>query len=159
MTDTEPQAGMRPAPWLAGPLTTALGLAAHIASGGTATSLPIIAALTALLCMAAAILGRLQGSIWAWLTFCAFSQQFVHLGFSAFLGPAADGPAGHGHTAAIQIPAPGDGPAPAHHSLHLMLHLHAAAALSTYGVLRYWPRVAGQYRRLAARGPIPRARV
>ena len=43
---------------LAGPFSTSLGLAAHLAAGGPAPSLMILAALAALLGMAAAMIGR-----------------------------------------------------------------------------------------------------
>ena len=135
--------------WLAGPLSTGLGLAAHLAAGGPAPSLMILAALAALLGMAAAMLGRFSLPGWAVLLGCALAQQLLHLGFAAFSGGSGEGIAGHGHGGstpgvvqdATQDPPPDAGtPAPAAYSPHLMLHVHMAAALAAYAVVSYWPR-------------------
>jgi hypothetical protein len=135
--------------WLAGPLSTGLGLAAHLAAGGPAPSLMILAALAALLGMAAAMLGRFSLPGWAVLLGCALAQQLLHLGFAVFSGGSGEGITGHGHggsapgvvqDAAQDPPPDGGAAAPAGYSLHLMLHLHMAAALAAYAVINYWPR-------------------
>ena len=135
--------------WLAGPLCTGLGLAAHLAAGGPAPSLMILAAVAALLGMAAAMMGRFVLPGWAVLLGCALAQQLLHLGFAVFSGGSGDGITGHGHGGsapgvvqdAAQAPPPDAGAAaPAAYSLHLMLHLHVAAALAAYAVINYWPK-------------------
>jgi hypothetical protein len=139
--------------WLAGPLSTGVGLAAHLASGGPAPNLMIVAALAALLGMAAAILGRFRLPGWALLIGFAVAQQLLHLGFAAFSGGSGAGFSGHGHGGAAQDPLPGgEAAAPVGYSVHLMLHLHVAAALAAYAAMNYWPQLARWSRRFSATG-------
>ncbi|MCU1568391.1 MAG: hypothetical protein JWQ56_3328 [Pseudarthrobacter sp.] len=149
MESVEPKERTGSRAWLAGPLSTGLGLAAHLAAGGPAPTLIILAALAALLAMAAAMMGRVSLPGWAVLLACALAQQLLHLGFAVFSGGSGEGVAGHGHGGSaqglVQDPAQGPSPAgqaeaPAGYSLHLMLHLHMAAALAAYAVMNYWPR-------------------
>jgi hypothetical protein len=143
--------------WLAGPLSTGLGLVAHVAAGGPAPSLTILAALAALLGMAAAMAGRFSLPGWAVLLGCGLAQQLLHLGFAAFSGGSGEGLSGHGHGGSVQNVDPAQGsplaggtPSPAGYSLQLMLHVHMAAALAAYAVINYWPRFARWPRRVPA---------
>lgn len=150
MEDAKPGGGPGSGAWLAGLVSAGLGLAAHLAAGGPAPSLMILAALTALLGMAAAMLGRLSLPGWALLLACALAQQLLHLGFSAFSGGAGGGLSGHGHGGVAPTPSPaGEVAPPAGYSLHLMLHLHMAAALATCAAINYWPRLTGWSGRVA----------
>lgn len=134
--------------WLAGPISTGLGLAAHVAAGGSAPGLLILVALAALLGMAAAILGRVPKPGWVLLIVCGVAQQLLHLGFAVFSGGSGSGLSVHGHGGITQdAPSAGEAAAPAAHSLHLMLHLHLAAALAAYAAINYWPRLAAWSRR------------
>ncbi|WP_104044200.1 hypothetical protein [Arthrobacter sp. ZGTC412] len=143
MDDAKPSARAGSLAWVAGPLSTGLGLVAHLAAGGTAPSLMIIEALAALLGMAAAILGRFPVPGWALLLLCGVAQQLLHLGFAVFSGGSGSGLSEHGHGGITQEPSPaGEVAAPAGYSLHLMLHLHMAAALAAYAAINYWPRLA-----------------
>lgn len=157
MTDVQPVERVRSGAWMAGPLSTVLGLVAHVAAGGPAPSLMILAALAALLGMTAAMSGRLNLPGWAVLLACALAQQLLHLGFAAFSGGSGEGVSGHGHGGGApnvandqpQDPLPA-GAAPGEYSLHLMLHVHVAAALAAYALLRYWPRISRWSRRVPA---------
>ena len=147
--------------WLAGPLSTGFGLAAHLAAGGPAPSLIILAALAALLGMAAAMIGRFSVPGWAVLLGCAVAQQLLHLGFAAFSGGSGEGMPSHGHGGSGQeVPYPAqDRPSgaeaapPPGYSPHLMLHAHMAAALLTYAVMYYWPGFVRWFRRFHASRP------
>ncbi len=148
--DAKPKTRAGSGAWLGGPISTGLGLAAHLAAGGPAPSLMILLALAALLGMAAAILARFPMPAWALLLFCAVAQQLLHLGFTGFSGGSGSGLSVHGHGGIQQeVPPAGEVAAPAGHSLHLMLHLHMAAALATYAAIKYWPRLAGWSRRIS----------
>jgi hypothetical protein len=146
------------AAWVAGPVSTAFGLAAHLASGGPAPTLMILVALAALLGMGAAMIGRFSLPGWAVLLACGLAQQLLHLGFAVFSGGSGEGLPGHGHGGSApnvaadqpQAPHPAAGGAPGEYSLHLMLHVHLAAALAAYAVIAYWPRMAHWSRRLPA---------
>jgi hypothetical protein len=149
--DAKPHARASSLAWLAGPLSTALGLAAHVAAGGPAPNIMILGALAALFGMAAAILGRFALPGWALLLLCGVAQQLLHLGFAGFSGGAGSGLSEHGHGGVIQEPRPaGEAAAPAGHSLHLMLYLHMAAALASNAAILYRPRIAGWFRRTSA---------
>ncbi|WP_461173629.1 hypothetical protein M1D93_02495 [Arthrobacter sp. Z1-9] len=151
MDEARPKAPYASGAWLAGPLSTGFGLAAHLAAGGPAPGLLILVALAALLGMAAAILGRFPLPGWALLLLCAVAQQLLHLGFSVFSGGSGTGLSLHGHGGISQDvpPAGGEVAAPAGHSLHLMLHLHMAAALAAYAAINYLPRLAAWARRIS----------
>ncbi|MDQ0661958.1 hypothetical protein QFZ35_000456 [Arthrobacter ulcerisalmonis] len=137
--------------WLAGPLATVLGLAAHIAGGGQSPAIAIVAALAALLSLGAVVLERLASAQlpgWAVLLVSAVAQQLLHLAFAAFSAASAVPLPGHVHGG---LPAPDVPPspgAPAAHSLHLMLYLHAGAALVTAGAVAQWNRITGWARAL-----------
>ncbi len=148
MDDAKAKVSAGSGAWLAGPISTALGLAAHLAAGGPAPGLLILLALAALLGMAAAILGRFPMPGWVLLLVCGVAQQLLHLGFTVFSGGSGSGLSVHGHGGITQdVPPAGEAAAPAAHSLHLMLHLHMAAALAAYAAINYWPRLAGLSRR------------
>jgi hypothetical protein len=148
--DAKPKVPAGSGAWLAGPISTGLGLAAHLAAGGPAPGLPILLALAALLGMAAAIVGRFPMPGWVLLLVCGVAQQLLHLGFAVFSGGSGSGLSVHGHGGIIQdVPPGGEVAAPAGHSLHLMLHLHMAAALAAYAAVNYWPRLAGWSRRIS----------
>jgi hypothetical protein len=154
------RAAGNPSPaWAAGPVSTGLGLAAHLAAGGQAPGIPIVAALAALLGMVAAMAGRHRLPGWAVLVAAAVAQQLLHLAFAAF--STASGFTLPGHHGAASIPegpgAPAAGmPAPdatgATHSLHLMLHLHAAAALAAAAVVTQWTRLLSAVKRRGRSG-------
>jgi len=135
---------------LAGPLATALGLAAHVAGGGAAPAVVIIVALAALLGLGAVLLERLappQLPGWAVLAASAVAQQLLHLAFSAFSTASAVPLPGHDHGAGSAPDVPSSAAAaPAAHSLHLMLYLHAAAALGAAAVVAQWSRVSAWVR-------------
>ncbi|MDQ0925264.1 hypothetical protein QF038_003772 [Pseudarthrobacter sp. W1I19] len=158
MASVQPKDRSQSTAWLAGPLSTGFGLAAHLAAGGPAPSLIILAALGALLGMAAAMMGRFSLPGLAVLLACAVAQQLLHLGFAAFSGGSGERVAGHGHGGSVQdVPFPPQDPrsgaeaAPtAAYSPHLMLHAHVAAALLTYAVMYYWPGLVRWSRRLHA---------
>ncbi|MDQ0692841.1 hypothetical protein [Arthrobacter sp. W4I7] len=151
--------------WLAGPLSTGLGLVAHVAAGGPVPSLMILAALAALMGMAAAMVGRFSLPGWTVLLACGLAQQLLHLGFAAFSGGSGEGLSGHGHGGSVLNVDPAQGPppaggaaSPAGYSLQLMLHVHMAAALAAYAVMNYWPSFARWPRRVqAARQKSPAA--
>jgi len=156
------------AAWLAGPVSIGLGLAAHLAAGGPAPSLMILAALAALFGMAAAMIGRYSLPGWAVLLAFGLAQQLLHLAFAAFSGGSGgsgEGLSGHGHGGSVQNAGPAQDPPPSGeaasltgHSLHLMLHVHMAAALAAYAIISYWPRFASWSRRIpAARQKSPAA--
>jgi len=154
------RAAGNPSPaWAAGPVSTGLGLAAHLAAGGQAPGIPIVAALAALLGMVAAMAGRHRLPGWAVLVAAAVAQQLLHLAFAAF--STASGFTFSGHHGAASLPegpgAPATGvPAPdatgATHSLHLMLHLHAAAALAAAAVVTQWTRLLSAVKRRGRSG-------
>ncbi|MDQ0675438.1 hypothetical protein QFZ36_002999 [Pseudarthrobacter siccitolerans] len=151
--------------WLAGPLSTGLGLVAHVAAGGPVPSLMILAAVAALMGMAAAMVGRFSLPGWAVLLACGLAQQLLHLGFAAFSGGSGEGLSGHGHGGNMQNVDTAQGPrpaveaaSPAGYSLQLMLHVHMAAALAAYAVMNYWPSFTRWPRRVqAARQKSPAA--
>jgi len=137
--------------WLAGPLGTALGLAAHVGGGGQAPAVIIIAALAVLLGLGAVLLDRVapaQVPGWAVLVAAAVAQQLLHLAFTAFSTASAVPLPGHGHGTPPTADAPPSAGAPAAHSLHLMLYLHAAAALLAAATVAQWGRLAGWARAL-----------
>lgn len=165
MKTLQPRERAAPGAWLAGPLSTGLGLIAHVAAGGAAPSLMILAALAALLGMSAAMTGRYSLPGWAVLLACGLAQQLLHLGFAAFSGSSGEGLSGHGHGGSVQNvdptqdpPPAGEAASPPAYSLQLMLHMHLAAALAAYAAINYWPRFARWPHRVqAARQKSPAA--
>ena len=159
-TDTPAPAAGNPSPaWAAGPVSTGLGLAAHLAAGGQAPGIPIVVALAALLGMVAAMAGRHRLPGWAVLVAAGVAQQLLHLAFAAFSTASGFTLPGHHGGASIPegpgVPAAGL-PAPdatgATHSLHLMLHLHAAAALTAAAAVTQWTRLVSVVRRARSGG-------
>ena len=159
-TDTPAPAAGNPSPaWAAGPVSTGLGLAAHLAAGGQAPGIPIVVALAALLGMVAAMAGRRRLPGWAVLVAAGVAQQLLHLAFAAF--STASGFTLPGHHGGASIPEGPGVPAAgvpardatgATHSLHLMLHLHAAAALTAAAAVTQWTRLVSVVRRRARSG-------
>jgi hypothetical protein len=127
--------------WLAGPLATGLGWAAHVASGGQSPAVLIVLALAALLGMAASMVGPRQLPAWAILLAAGLVQQLLHLAFAAFSVSSGVPLPGHGHDAGAPPAEPGSRGAAAPHSLHLMLYAHTAAALVTMAVVTQWSKM------------------
>jgi hypothetical protein len=127
--------------WLAGPLATGLGWAAHVASGGQSPAMLIVLALAALLGMAASMVGPRQLPAWAILLAAGLAQQLLHLAFAAFSVSSGVPLPGHGHDAGAPPAEPGSQEAAAPHSLHLMLYAHTAAALVTMAVATQWSKM------------------
>ena len=154
------RAAWNPSPaWAAGPVSTGLGLAAHLAAGGQAPGIPIVVALAALLGMVAAMAGRHRLPGWAVLVAAGVAQQLLHLAFAAF--STASGFTLPGHHGGASIPERPGVPAAgvpardatgATHSLHLMLHLHAAAALTAAAVVTQWTTLVSVARRARSGG-------
>ena len=147
--------------WLAGPLATLPGLAAHVAGGGQPPAIAIVAALAALLSLAAVVLERVvvgrdrpasaQLPGWAFLVAAAAAQQLLHLAFAAFATASPVPLPGHGHGGPPTPDAPSSPISPATHSLHLMLYLHAGAALLNAAAAARWNRLTRALRRKQAR--------
>lgn len=143
MHDAEPplRAGSRSLAWLAGPLATGLGWAAHMLGGGRSPALLIVVALAALLGMAAAMAGPRRLPPWAVLVVAGLAQQLLHLAFSALSSPSGFALPGHGHG---DVPSPQAAEEPgraAPHDLHLLLYLHATAALLTALAVTQWEKI------------------
>jgi hypothetical protein len=141
--------------WVAGPLSTGLGLAAHLAAGGQAPGILIVTALAALLGMAAAMAGRrpLQG--WAVLVAAGVAQQLLHLAFASFSTASGFSLSGHHLASPPDVPVPGVSATEesgASHSLHLMLHLHMAAALVVMVTVTQWTKVVSVVQRRGGSG-------
>ncbi|MFN3922279.1 MAG: hypothetical protein ACK4K6_01305 [Pseudarthrobacter sp.] len=156
-TDIPAPAARHPFPvWAAGPLSTGLGLSAHLAAGGRAPGILIVIAVAALLGMAAAMAGprRLPG--WAVLVAAGVAQQLLHLAFAAFSTSSGFAfPGHHGGAAVPETPTAGVPAAEASgaaHSLHLMLHFHVAAALAAAAVTTQWTKVVSMVRRTGRSG-------
>ena len=135
--------------WLAGPLSTALGLAAHVAGGGQSPAVVIVVALAALLGLGAVLVERLappQLPGWAVLVASAVAQQLLHLAFAAFSTSTTVSLPGHDHGAGSTPGVPSSAGAPAAHSLHLMLYLHAGAALAGAAAVAQWSRISTWFR-------------
>ena len=141
--------------WVAGPLSTGLGLAAHLAAGGQAPGILIIAALAALFGMVAAMAGRRPLPGWAALVAAGLAQQLLHLAFASFSTASGFSLPGHHSASPPAPPAPGVS-APeasgASHSLHLMLHLHMAAALVVMVTVSQWKKVVSVVQRTGGSG-------
>jgi hypothetical protein len=130
--------------WVAGPISSGLGLAAHLAAGGQAPGILIIAALTALLGMMAAMAGRRPLPGWAVLVAAGLAQQLLHLAFASFSTASGFSLPGHHSASQPDVPVPGVSAPEASgtsHSLHLMLHLHMAAALVVMVTVTQWTKV------------------
>ncbi|TLM88032.1 hypothetical protein [Pseudarthrobacter sp. NamE5] len=137
--------------WLAGPVSTGLGLAAHLAAGGQAPAVLIVVALAALLGMGASMLGTRRLPAWGVLLTAALAQQLLHLAFAAFSTAGGFSLAGHGHgETALQEASNPAGPAPdsSSHDLHLMLHLHVGAALVVMVLVTQWMKMGSMLKRL-----------
>lgn len=135
--------------WLAGPLSTALGLAAHVAGGGQSPAVVIVVALAALLGLGAVLVERLappQLPGWAVLVASAVAQQLLHLAFAAFSTSTTVSLPGHDHGAGSTPAVPSSAGAAAAHSLHLMLYLHSGAALAAAAAVAQWSRISTWFR-------------
>ncbi|WP_416417825.1 hypothetical protein [Paenarthrobacter aromaticivorans] len=135
--------------WVAGPVAVALGLAAHVISGGGAPAMPVLLALVALSALAAQLIARwIHGPILL-LLLSGVAQQLLFFGFEA-LGGSFHGVGflDHLHGQPQQpVAVPADSqPGPSEvHAADLMLYTHAAAAILTL-------LVAAGVSRLARRG-------
>lgn len=157
VADTPAPAAPHPFPaWAAGPMSTGLGLAAHLAAGGQAPAILIVIAVAALLGMAAAMAGRRRLPGWGVLVAAGVAQQLLHLAFAAFSTASGFALQGHhGGAPIVETPSAGVPSAEASvsaHSLHLMLHFHVAAALAAAGVTTQWPKVVATVRRKGRSG-------
>jgi hypothetical protein len=116
--------------WLAGPATVSLATGAHLVSGGQNPGPLILLALTALISLAATLLGALLASGWSLLVFCGLIQQLLHLAFDFFGSVPGGVSPRHGHDGGMdwQLPEP-SAEAASPHSGELMLDTHVAAAL------------------------------
>jgi hypothetical protein len=140
--------------WVAGPVAVALGLAAHVVSGGGAPAMPVLLAFVALSALAAQLIAHwIHGPILL-LLLSGVAQQLLFFGFDALGGSFAgvgflehlhgqpqqpvnvpsDSQAGSGQAGSGQV-----------HAGDLMLYTHAAAAILTL-------LVAAGVSRLARRG-------
>ncbi|WP_144661783.1 hypothetical protein [Paenarthrobacter nicotinovorans] len=118
--------------WVSGLIAVGLGLAAHMAAGGSSPAFPVLLGLAALCCLAAELLARWVHGPLILLLISGVAQQLLHLGFTAFGGYfPGNGWFEHLHGAGQ---APGDltgvgasnGGSP-----HIMLYTHTAAAILT----------------------------
>jgi hypothetical protein len=115
--------------WLAGPAAVSLGWCAHLVSGGQNPGPLILLALTALISLAATLLGRLLASGWSLLVFCGLIQQLLHLALTFSAAAPGAGSSKHGHDRVDwQLPEIPAEPASSH-SGELMVDTHVAAAL------------------------------
>lgn len=115
--------------WLAGPAAVGLGSLAHLISGGQNPGPLILLALTALISLAATLLGRFLASGWFLLVFCGLIQQLLHLALTFLAATPGTGSSQHGHDRVDwQLTEVTAGPASSH-SGELMLNAHVAAAL------------------------------
>ncbi|WP_284981724.1 hypothetical protein [Arthrobacter sp. efr-133-TYG-118] len=120
--------------WEVGPAAVALGLVAHLVSGGVSPGVPVLIALTALLSMCASLLARINLPNWLLLVLCGVAQQVLHLAFDRLSGTfSVVALAQHQHAATgwqpgqlTATPFVASG-----HSPDLMLDAHVAAALLT----------------------------
>jgi hypothetical protein len=141
--------------WVAGPLSTGLGLAAHLAAGGQAPGILIVTALAALLGMVAAMAGRRPLPGWAVLVAAGLAQQLLHLAFASFSTASGFSLSGHHSASPPDVPVPGVSATEesgASHSLHLMLHLHMAAALVVMVTVTQWTKVVSVVQRRGGSG-------
>lgn len=124
--------------WVAGPAAVALGLAAHIVSGGNAPTVPVLLAFAALSGLAAQLLTRWFHGPLLFLFLSGAAQQLLHFGFDAFGGSFPGvGFLDHLHGAAPVPPnlaawsAGSTAGSAAVHAGDFMLYTHAAAAILT----------------------------
>jgi len=118
--------------WVSGLLAVGLGLAAHMAAGGSAPAVPVLLGFAALCCLAAQLLARWVHGPLLLLLASGVAQQLLHFGFAAFGGYfPGSGLVDHLHGVGQGL---GDAPAAAGAgggSTHLMLYTHMAAAILT----------------------------
>ncbi|MEV7604203.1 hypothetical protein AB0N65_02040 [Paenarthrobacter sp. NPDC089322] len=72
--------------WAAGPVAVALGLVAHIVSGGSAPAISVLLAFAALSALAAQLVARWIHGPLLLLLVCGAAQQLLYFGFLAFGG-------------------------------------------------------------------------
>lgn len=133
--------------WVSGPVAVALGLAAHVASGGSAPAIPVLLAFVALAALGAQLISRwIHGPILLLLVSGA-AQQVLFFGFEALGGSFPGlGTLDHFHgTGQVPagLPVPSSGSAPVH-AADLMLYTHAAAAILTLLIGAGVARLAGR---------------
>lgn len=119
---------------LAAALVTVLpALIAHLASGGAMPAVSVLAALTAFVLLAAALLAGRPLPFWCLLLLMAVAQQVLHPLFALFADAGSgSGPGlhhGEGVTAVPALPEADPAPVAGHGDFMLMLHLHTGAAL------------------------------
>ncbi|BCW34295.1 hypothetical protein StoSoilA2_03510 [Arthrobacter sp. StoSoilA2] len=146
--------------WVAGPVAVALGLAAHVVSGGGAPAMPVLLGFVALSALAAQLVARwIHGPILL-LLLSGVAQQLLFFGFEALGGSFSGvGFLDHLHGQPQQpVAVPVDGQ-PASGELHagdLMLYTHAAAAILTLVVAAGVSRLArprATFRSFSVAGP------
>ncbi|MFI2565230.1 hypothetical protein [Paenarthrobacter sp. NPDC018779] len=120
--------------WVAGPVAVALGLAAHVLSGGSAPAIPVLLGFVALAALGAQLISRWIHGPLLLLLVSGATQQLLFFGFDALGGSipglgALDHLHGTGRIPA-DLPVPAAGTAPVHAG-DLMLYTHAAAAILT----------------------------
>jgi hypothetical protein len=114
-------------------VAVALGLAAHVVSGGSAPAIPILLGFVALSALAAQLITRwIHGPILL-LLISGVAQQLLFFGFDALGGSFPGlGPLDHLHgTGQIPVDLPAGVSSSVAHGADLMLYTHAAAAILT----------------------------
>jgi len=118
--------------WITGLAAAGLGLAAHMAAGGSAPAIPVLLAFAALCSLAAELIARWIHGPLLLLFLSGAAQQLLHLGFSTLGGYfAGSGLADHAHTAGQALSGLPAATATSGGSVHLMLYTHMAAAILT----------------------------
>ncbi|WP_223935511.1 hypothetical protein [Arthrobacter sp. StoSoilB5] len=121
--------------WVAGPVAVALGLSAHVVSGGSAPAMPVLLAFVALAALAAQLIARWIHGPLLLLLLSGLAQQLLFFGFDALSGSfAGAGFLDHLHGQAqqpVDVPADSQAGSGQVHTADLMLYTHAAAAILT----------------------------
>lgn len=141
--------------WVAGPVAVALGLAAHVISGGSAPAMPVLLAFVAFSALAAQLVARWVHGPLLLLLLSGVAQQLLFFGFEA-LGASYSGIGFLDHLhgqpqQVVGVPADTQAVSGQVHAADLMLYTHAAAAILTL-------LVAAGVSRLARRGRHQRQR-
>ena len=120
--------------WVSGPVAVALGLAAHVVSGGSAPAIPVLLGFVALAALGAQLLSRWIHGPLLLLLLSGATQQLLFFGFNALGGSIPGlGSLDHLHGTGqipVDLPVSPPGAAPVHAG-DLMLYTHAAAAILT----------------------------
>lgn len=120
--------------WVAGPVAVALGLAAHVVSGGSAPAIPVLLAFVALSALGAQLIARWIHGPLLLLLVSGVTQQLLFFGFDALGGSIPGlGALDHLHgTGQVPVDLPAVPPSGTQiHAADLMLYTHAAAAILT----------------------------